>query len=351
MKLFTHRATAAIGALALLAGLALPALADVSIQLNGNPVTFSPGPVERAGRVFVPLRGVFERLGASVVYEGGVINATGNGRNISLKIGSNQATVNGATQTIDVAPFIIGASTYVPLRFVSQALGANVNYDSANRIVALTQSDVPAVAAAPTAAAASGVQLQSLNPARGASVTSQRPTIRADFSAPVDPNSLHVTLDGRDVTAETTLAPTGIVFAPPSPLQAMQHSVRITGTDGQGLPFHRSWNFTTGTQAAANFLNLNNLSEGTTVGTSFTVRGKTLPGAAVHIEAGSTIGAGPVSFGTGNYHGDVTADGAGNFSQSISVNGVSGGVIGLTVTSTDPSTQSTAQQQVHLRIG
>jgi hypothetical protein len=125
-----------------LAGSAL-AQADVSVTLNGAPLTLNPGPQERAGRVFVPLRGVFEDLGASVVYENGTINAQSRRHSVSLHIGSTQATVDGQPQTLDVAPFIIGASTYVPLRFVSQALGANVNYDAANRIVALSQQNGP----------------------------------------------------------------------------------------------------------------------------------------------------------------------------------------------------------------
>jgi hypothetical protein len=108
-----------------------------TVTIDGQVTNFSPPPIERVGRVFVPLRGVFERLGASVVYQGGVINASGNGRNISLTIGSTQATVNGNPQTLDVAPFIVGASTYVPLRFVSQALGASVNYDNSTSTVAI----------------------------------------------------------------------------------------------------------------------------------------------------------------------------------------------------------------------
>ena len=111
---------------------------SVSVTLNGAPLNLAPPPTERAGRVFVPLRGIFERLGASVVYEAGVINAQGNGRSISLHIGSTQATVNGQPQPLDVAPFVVGASTYVPLRFVSQALGAVVNFDAANKIVAIS---------------------------------------------------------------------------------------------------------------------------------------------------------------------------------------------------------------------
>ena len=113
------------------------AQSDVSVTLNGAPLILNPAPQERAGRIFVPLRGVFERLGASVVYENGTINAQGNGRSVSLHIGSTEAMVDGQNQMLDVAPFIIGDSTYVPLRFVSQALGASVNYDASNRMVAL----------------------------------------------------------------------------------------------------------------------------------------------------------------------------------------------------------------------
>ena len=108
---------------------------NVAIVVNGAPVTFDQPPVERAGRVFVPLRGVFERLGATVVYANGDINAQGNGRSVHLHIGSNQAVVNGQTLTMDVAPFLIGARTLVPLRFVAQSLGAAVNWNPSNNTV------------------------------------------------------------------------------------------------------------------------------------------------------------------------------------------------------------------------
>ncbi len=107
----------------------------VNVVVNGGTVTFDQPPVERAGRVFVPLRGVFERLGASVVYANGDINAQGNGRSIHLHIGSTQATVNGQALYMDVAPFLIGARTLVPLRFVAQALGAAVSWNASNNTV------------------------------------------------------------------------------------------------------------------------------------------------------------------------------------------------------------------------
>jgi len=191
----TTQRLAALGATALLlSALAVPALAagPVTVQLNGNTLNLNPAPTERAGRVFVPLRGVFENLGASVVYQGGVINATGRGHTVSLRIGSQTATVDGQQQTVDVAPFIIGASTYVPLRFVSQALGATVNYDGANRVVALSAGGVNAAQNPPPNQTitptpqnngnTSPVNITNLLPRRNATIQGNRPTIQATFS-------------------------------------------------------------------------------------------------------------------------------------------------------------------------
>jgi len=138
---FFPRILALAGAvLALALGAPAGAQQQIGITVNGNAIDVSPPPINQAGRVFVPLRGVFENLGASVVYDNGEINATGDGHDISLHIGSTQATVDGNSETIDVAPFIIGASTYVPLRFISQALGATVDYDATNDVVAISTS-------------------------------------------------------------------------------------------------------------------------------------------------------------------------------------------------------------------
>ena len=163
MTMIRRLAAAAIAASLL--GSFSPAMAQsVAIVVNGAGVTFDQPPVERAGRVFVPLRGVFERLGASVVYANGDINAQGNGRSVHLHIGSTQAAVNGQTLTMDVAPFVIGARTLVPLRFVAQSLGATVNWNQSNNTVYIQGNGTPANANLPPAAGATNV-LNRLTPA------------------------------------------------------------------------------------------------------------------------------------------------------------------------------------------
>ncbi len=364
MSFSTKRRLTALTATALLASAtALPALAagPVSVTLNGNPLTLNPAPTERAGRVFVPLRGVFENLGATVVYANGTINATGRNHNVSLKVGSQAATVDGQQQTLDVAPFIIGASTYVPLRFVSQALGATVNFDGANQIVALSTTgggSAPAgqtITPVPVGRRNGAINLATVTPARGAEVTSRRPTIEATFGGgTVDPNTVKVMVDGLDVTSDSTRSTTGILYAPRSPLQPGAHAVRVSGTDSNGGPFDRTWSFTSGTSSAvAGEITSVRPADGATVGNQFVVSGRATPGARVTIQVGVGNGNGRTGtlggiigtlLGAGTQNNsaayNVTADENGRFSQQVSIGAASGSQLVLAILATDRQTGS-----------
>jgi hypothetical protein len=362
MTLSTTRRLSAFAAASLLAAAATPAFAagPVTVSVNGQPANLNPPPTERAGRVFVPLRGVFEQLGASVVYQSGVINATGRGHNISLKIGSQQATVDGQQQNVDVAPFIIGASTYVPLRFVSQALGATVNYDGANRMVAINTNGAAAVNPAnqtitPVPAAnnqggGGAITLVNEQPGSGVTVPARRPTIGASFAGgTVDANTVRVMLDATDITNESTRSPRGFLYVPTAALTPGAHRVRVSGTDSNGNPFQRGWGFTSGTSTASAGQIVNvSPANGATVGQQFTVSGRTSPGARVTIQVGASaarantvgglIGA---LLGAGNQtntaSGTITAGPNGRFSQVVNINAPSGTQLVLTITSTDPT--------------
>lgn len=364
----TTRRLSALGATAVLAaaaGAAALAAGPVTVQLNGNTLNLNPAPTERAGRVFVPLRGVFENLGATVVYASGTINATGRGHTVSLHIGSQQATVDGQPQTLDVAPFVIGASTYVPLRFVSQALGASVNYDGTNRIVALstngsTSANPPNQTITPQPGAGGGgnsgsITLASTLPERGATVSSRRPTIEATFGGgTVDPNTIKIELDQLDVTNDSTRSPRGFSYAPRSPLQAGPHRVRVSGNDSNGQAFSRSWAFTSGNSTAA-IGQITNVTpgEGATVPNQFVVSGRTTPGAHVTVQVGVSTGGRQTVGGligailgaggqTNSANYSLTADGNGRFSAQINIGAPSGSQLLLVVTSTDAQTGSTA---------
>jgi Copper amine oxidase N-terminal domain len=114
----------------------------VKVFVDNNPVYFDQPPVIVDGRVLVPLRGVFERLGATVQWDPAsqTVLAQSGATSVSLHIGSAQAFVNGQPQYLDVPPMLVGARTMVPLRFVSQALGAGVTWDTATSTVLITSS-------------------------------------------------------------------------------------------------------------------------------------------------------------------------------------------------------------------
>ena len=345
MQKFGHAVAASVVCFALLSAVAPPARAqNVTIVVNGQQVGFDQPPIERSGRVFVPLRGVFERLGATVVYDNGVINATGSGHTISLHIGSTLAIVDNNQQQLDVAPFLVGARTLVPLRFISQALGAYVDYNGNSQTVTISMSGAPA----PTATPANSVAITNMRPPADGTVKARRPAISGSFSRAVDPNSVRITLDGRDVSSTTYVSSTNFLFSPSYDLQADTHTVRVTGTDADGTAFDRSWTFTSGNSTASNSITNVSPADGATVGGSFTVSGVTAPNSHVHITAVGTANMGGYfTVSTGSYDADLTADSSGRFSQQVTINTVSGGDIGVRITAIAPVTNASSTITLH----
>lgn len=341
------RQITALVAMAMLADLTatVPArAAAVSIVVNGTAVNFDQPPVERAGRVFVPLRGVFERLGASVVYANRQINATAPGRTVSLHIGSTNATVNGKPAVIDVPPFLIGSRTLVPLRFIAQSLGATVNYDNSTRAVAIKTGGAPAPVASATT-----VDLLDRKPAPDSTVKASTPTISARFSKPVDANSVTLSLDGRTVGSRDFYnSADAFSYVPPPGLPAAKHAIRVTGKSSDGVPFDRTWSFFTGSSGAIS-VTITKPAEGQRVGASFTITGKTAPNAHVRVAAAADVNVvgGIVRVPTGSQVNYTTADASGNFSQDVTLPAVAGGRVVVVIQATAPNGAS-ASKQLHL---
>lgn len=110
----------------------------IGVQVNNEAVTFrNQEPVYISGRVLVPLRGVFEKMGASVDWKPAerTVHASKGSTEVSLKIGEKWASVNGQTLSMDVPAQILNGATMVPIRFVSEALGAQVKWDDNTRMV------------------------------------------------------------------------------------------------------------------------------------------------------------------------------------------------------------------------
>jgi len=105
-------------------------------------VELSGGVLEN-GRTLIPMRILFETLGAKVVWDGKkkTVTATKDTTVIMLTINSNKVIVNGKSITLDTAPKVIKSQTMVPVRFVSETLGANVKWDSKTSIVSVITID------------------------------------------------------------------------------------------------------------------------------------------------------------------------------------------------------------------
>ncbi len=342
-SMFARRtAVAAVASVALCAAVAAPTVvraAAITVVVNGAPLQFDQPPIERAGRVFVPLRGVFERLGASVVYQNGLINATGDGHTVSLHIGSTQALVDGRTQALDVAPFVIGARTLVPLRFVAQALGAYVGWNNADATVTITGAGASGATPAPPANRSFHVVGQR---PRGAVGTLQ-PALHAGFSEPIDQSTLHVAIDGRDVTADVSSNANGFDVTAPFQLQAGEHHVTLTGTTQAGAQFSTGWSFATGGAAGTNYLGSIVPAPGARVGANFNLSGRTIPGSQVKIVASGEASAlgGILQIGTGTYQTSTQADGNGVFNANIVLTNVNGSVVRVLIQSIAPNGSST----------
>jgi len=110
---------------------------SLKVIINGNPVTFDVNPIVINNRTLVPLRKIFETLGAEVQWDAATqtITATNGLNNIKIGIGNSVAEKNGQAIELDIPPQIINNRTLVPLRFVSESFGANVNWDDSTKTI------------------------------------------------------------------------------------------------------------------------------------------------------------------------------------------------------------------------
>jgi hypothetical protein len=112
--------------------------------VDGAPYALDAEPCidAESGRTLVPVRFVIEALGAKVGWdsEAGRVTITDGEKEIILTLGSSAVLVNGAERTIDCAPMTLPPGrTFVPLRFVSENLGAEVDYEGNTGKITITR--------------------------------------------------------------------------------------------------------------------------------------------------------------------------------------------------------------------
>lgn len=112
---------------------------SIRISLNGSILKSNVAPVQTAGTTLVPIRVISENLGASVNYDSNrkLISITTDTTSIELIINQKTAKVNQKNITLNVAPQIINNTTMVPIRFVSENLNCSVSWDAHNQLVTI----------------------------------------------------------------------------------------------------------------------------------------------------------------------------------------------------------------------
>lgn len=109
----------------------------IFVEVNGTTLMFEQPPATINNRTMVPLRAIFEAMGADLEWDPATatITAKKNDLTIVLVVGSSIATINGKSVSLEAPPTIKNNFTLVPVRFIGEALGALVDWDPTNKTV------------------------------------------------------------------------------------------------------------------------------------------------------------------------------------------------------------------------
>lgn len=125
---------------------------DVSVTIDGEKIDFDVSPVIIEERTMVPMRKIFEALGAEVIWQEAEqrVCAHNNNTQMFFTIGNNLMQVNEKNIQLDVAPQIIQDRTFVPVRAITESFGNNVEWDAdAKTVKILTEAVVPKITPEP----------------------------------------------------------------------------------------------------------------------------------------------------------------------------------------------------------
>ncbi|XEC93699.1 stalk domain-containing protein [Paenibacillus tarimensis] len=116
---------------------------EIQVYVDGEKLKLDPAPVQEKGTTLVPMRPIFQALGAQLTWEqqSKTVIAKQGYTTITLQVGAKQAVVNSKSVPLDVPAKLVQGTTMVPLRFVGEALGAKVKWNQKARTVELTSAE------------------------------------------------------------------------------------------------------------------------------------------------------------------------------------------------------------------
>lgn len=142
-------AVAVTAVAAIVASLAISVAKPVEVRVDGQPMLTDVAPVRTgAETVYLPLRPLSDALGAETRYDekSGDIVMTRGDQILHLKVGDVHATLNGMPMTLTHAPFRVRGRAMIGLRTVQKAFGVRVKFDKSTSRVDV---ETPGEAAAP----------------------------------------------------------------------------------------------------------------------------------------------------------------------------------------------------------
>ena len=118
-----------------------PSGETVTVEINGEKLMFDQEPILKDGRTLVPLRKIFEALGATVAWDDETQTVTAARENtlVRLTIGSNILNVNGMQKELDVPAQVVNGRTLVPVRAIADSFGCQVGWNGETNTVFITK--------------------------------------------------------------------------------------------------------------------------------------------------------------------------------------------------------------------
>jgi hypothetical protein len=115
------------------------------VKLNGEDLAFDVPPQLINDRTMVPMRKIFESLGAEVEWDGDTqtITASQNDSIIIMQIDNVVMKINEEEVTLDVPPQLVDNKTLVPVRAVAEGLNADVDWNDVTQTVIITKEGAP----------------------------------------------------------------------------------------------------------------------------------------------------------------------------------------------------------------
>jgi len=110
-----------------------------AMYVNGKAITLDASPFISNNRTMVPIRAIAEAFGATVTWQSKAetVEIELEGIFISMQIGNNIAMVGQKIYVLDAPPVIRKSRTFVPIRFISEALQSKVFWDAVNQTVTI----------------------------------------------------------------------------------------------------------------------------------------------------------------------------------------------------------------------